>query len=106
MKLGEPEAGRQFLSTAILVAEHGLQSLPSWRERLAGIDQKRQVYLLMAESLVQSGQQEVGETSALLWAAPRNDPETLKALRKEVEAQQKDAKAAALEQREKAAQRA
>ena len=26
----------------------------------------------------QSGQQEVGLTSALLWAAPRNDPETVK----------------------------
>ncbi len=32
--------------------------------------------------------------------------ETLKALRKEIEAQQKDAKATAFEQREKAAQRA
>ncbi|HEV3041986.1 MAG TPA: CHAT domain-containing tetratricopeptide repeat protein [Candidatus Angelobacter sp.] len=58
IKMGDQETAQKFLGTAIMVAEHGLQTLPTWRERLAWMDQKRQAYLLMVQSLLQSGQQD------------------------------------------------
>jgi CHAT domain-containing protein len=58
VRSGDINAGQQLLLSAISIAEDGLQSLPTWRERLAWREQYRRPYVALAELLVQSGKSE------------------------------------------------
>jgi CHAT domain-containing protein/Tfp pilus assembly protein PilF len=57
-QLGDSAAGRQFLNTAIHIAEDGLRSLRTWHERLAWMDQHRPPYILLTQLLLRSGEQQ------------------------------------------------
>jgi CHAT domain-containing protein len=58
LRAGDPPAAREFLKKAIAIAELGAHSLTTWQERLAWMDQHRQPFALMTESLLESGQDE------------------------------------------------
>jgi CHAT domain-containing protein len=58
IRSGDAETGQQLLSRAILIAEDGLRSLPTWRERLVWMEQHRTPYIMMVELLFHSGKQE------------------------------------------------
>src|SRR5262249_32405940 len=49
--------GKNFLTAAIQIADDGLQSLPTWRERLTWTEQHRWPYTALAEVLLRSGNQ-------------------------------------------------
>jgi CHAT domain-containing protein/cytochrome c-type biogenesis protein CcmH/NrfG len=58
MRSGDIPGAQQFLNEAIRVTETGAESLASWKERLAWMDQYRQSYLLMTDLLFRSGKEE------------------------------------------------
>jgi CHAT domain-containing protein/tetratricopeptide (TPR) repeat protein len=64
IKSGDPGTGQPLLLNAIRIAEDGLHSLPSWRERLAWAEQYRRPYIALAEVLVRSGS---SETALDVW---------------------------------------
>lgn len=86
IRSGDTAAAQQFLHEAIRVSETGAESLPSWRERLVWVEQNRQSYLLMANFLLRSGQE---EPALNLWerfrsagsALPTGDKEALPGLK-------------------------
>jgi len=64
LRSGDTGAATQFLNEAIRRAETGVESLASWRERLAWMEQHRESYLLMTDLLFRSGQE---ESALILW---------------------------------------
>ena len=58
MRSGDSLSEQRFLTSAIQIADDGLQSLPTWRERLAWMDQHRQPYIMLTRLLLRSGDQQ------------------------------------------------
>ncbi|HTD22035.1 MAG TPA: CHAT domain-containing tetratricopeptide repeat protein [Terriglobales bacterium] len=58
IRSGDAQSGQQFLGQAIRIAEGGLRSLPTWRERLAWIEQHRQPYIMLTQLQLRAGNQQ------------------------------------------------